>query len=531
MQKNLRVEGSDVYTLSFWAKADQGLPLKVDVGRAQSSFGGDGLSEEVWLGPEWQEITLTLLVTANASDWQISFGFPSGAGEVFLANVSLQSGSDAGLPEAESLEARNVSLPAQSANLRMRQDFRAFLADTEQAYVREMIDFLRNELHVKVPITDSQVSWGGLMGWIREGTLSDYLNGHAYWGHPKFKGRAFGMTGWTIENQPMTSNRPGSLAHLSWQRMFGKPYVVSEYGHPFPTDYAAEIYPMIFSYAARQDWAGVFQFNYANGRRTRADFEEGAIGQFFEGCLHPVKRAFIPTAAILFRMGKMPVAEPKIEGIIPIKGLPERTILEGKYLSIPGKHKDAMLDFRVGVKLEDREGEITWSEVPARTPEDPEPIVWTVDPSSKPKGGQYLINVPAVRMAMGTIGGEIIQLGDCSIEVTNGPKHWAAVAVTSLDGEEISKSKRILITITGNAENTGMVWNEERTTLEDRRGTAPVTVESIHATITLPGSAKVHALDTNGAIRNEIPVTENDGKLVMNLGGKHETLWFAVERP
>ncbi|MGC1482026.1 MAG: hypothetical protein WA771_16125, partial [Chthoniobacterales bacterium] len=506
--------------------------IRVSVKRGQSSFGDDGLEEHVHLRGDWEKYTFTFTTSGAAQGWTLNFHLPKGGGSVCLADASVRAGADAGLPEGESFEAGNISITTPRSNLKMRQDFQAFLSDTEQDYVREMVTYLRDDLGVRVPISDSQVSWGGLLGWIREGVNSDYMNGHGYWGHPKFKGQAFGDRNWTIDNKPMTANRPGTLAHLSWQRVFGKPYVVTEYGHPFPTDYAAEIFPMIASYGARQDWGGFYQFNYSNGRRTREDYSRGMITKFFEGCMHPVKRAFIPTAAVLFRQGMMPVADEKIVGVMPYEGLAEKTILEGKYLQIPEAHKDAMLDFQVGIRLEDREGEFEWSEVPklSETEREAAPIVWTVDSSAKPKTGQYLINVPAVRMAMGNIGGEKIELGDCSIEVTNGPEHWAAVSITSLDGNEIAKSKRTLITVTGNAENTGMIWSKNRTTVEDNFGEPPVLVEAIQATLTLPGPGRVHALDTTGAIQAEVPVREEAGKLVVDLGTNEETLWYSFQR-
>ena len=44
--------------------------------------------------------------------------------------------------------------------------------------------------------------------------------------------------------------------------MVGKPFTVSEVNEPFPSDYEAEMIPLLASYGAFQDWDGIFIYAF-----------------------------------------------------------------------------------------------------------------------------------------------------------------------------------------------------------------------------------------------------------------------------
>ena len=114
-------------------------------------------------------------------------------------------------------------------------------------------------------------------------------------------------------------------------------------------------------------------------------------------------------------------------------------------------------------------------------------------------------------------------------------QNWACFQLTVLDRDEratFSTAKRILITATGDIENTGMGWkNAEKTSVGRDWGKAPVLVEGPAAKIELPqgekgGKFKAWALDERGQRRAEIPVTNG----TLEIGPQHRTLWYEVER-
>jgi len=103
--------------------------------------------------------------------------------------------------------------------------------------------FLKNDLGVEAAIIDTQASYGGIAGTFRE-SFNDFVDMHAYWQHPSFPGRPWDGANWSIRNTPMVADKSGgNLTRLSVYRVAGKPFTVSEYDHPAPSHYAAEMFP------------------------------------------------------------------------------------------------------------------------------------------------------------------------------------------------------------------------------------------------------------------------------------------------
>ncbi|KAI1691690.1 hypothetical protein DdX_21727 [Ditylenchus destructor] len=99
---------------------------------------------------------------------------------------------------------------------------------------------------------------------MRTALAADLLDAHVYWQHPAIYGR---------RNEPMVNAPELSIIQkLARSAAVGKPFTVSEVNHPFPSDYGAEMIPILASYAALQDWDGIFFYTFetkiaANGNR------------------------------------------------------------------------------------------------------------------------------------------------------------------------------------------------------------------------------------------------------------------------
>jgi hypothetical protein len=106
---------------------------------------------------------------------------------------------------------------------------------------------------------------------------------------------------------------------------------------------------------------------------------------------------------------------------------------------------------------------------------------------------------------------------------------WACFQATVIEGDDFDGARRILITATGDTENTGLTWmNAEKTSVGRKWGGAPVLVEGPAAKIVFPreGKRRAWALDETGQRRAEIPLT---GK-TLEIGPQHRTLWYEVIR-
>ena len=97
------------------------------------------------------------------------------------------------------------------------------------------------------------------------------------------------------------------------------------------------------------------------------------------------------------------------------------------------------------------------------------------------------------------------------------------------------KSANILVAATGDAGNSDRVikqLGDNKITLSDL-GSAPVVVEGIPATITIPADpdkTKCFALDPQGERKKEIPVKKaKDGNTEIKIKPEYETVWYEIE--
>ena len=412
-----------------------------------------------------------------------------------------------------------------------------FLMETEISYAKEMAGYFRDDLKVKALISETQASYSGAAGILRESECADFIDMHAYWEHPSFPGRSWSSTDWLIRNSSMVSDRrAGTLPNFGYHRVEGMPLTISEYDHPAPSFFCAEMFPILNSVAAFQDFDGIYHFTF------NRPYDEGRIANFFSSAGHPLKQIFVPAGAVLFRMGAVRPGENRVQ-----LGMPAETVIEelkesGKELRLHRSNMshiwkkagapDGLVVLRpmtvnVNVTESKLSEQITVPEGPWKS--ETGEITWDNSDSAK---AVFSVVAPAARVAAGYIGGRNIELGNVTISMDNTPYNWAAVTLTSLDGKPLEESSVILLAAAGRVENTGMEWNEERTTVGRGWGSAPTRAEGIPARITMRemDKFKVHSLDPAGNKVSQVPVKKKGKRLSFSIDAQYKTLWYILER-
>ena len=528
-QKGLTLEEGKPYTLTFRARADQPRSLSVGVRLDQEPWTMCGLNDSVDLTTEWSQFTTVFKCTGPQPEHvRVSFNFNNQLGEFWLTEVSLRRGGLVGLGEGQSLEAGNLPVAPTNASDAQKADFYQFLGDTECRYVADMLGYVKGELGVKALVCDSQASYGGLQGMVREGTLSDYVDMHAYWQHPRFPGKPWDSNNWSLPNTSMVAAEDtGTLGSRAWLRLVGKPFTMSEYDHPAPNDHSAELFPMLASFAAFQDWDGLYQFNYS----SRSDaYDVAKIQGYFELCCHPGKTAFLPIAALMFRAGAVQPGTDPLVATVPTGDLGRVLATTGQGFPPATNLRTAALVRPVGFRLAEGKGNIEAPavDVPAgRRVSNTGEIAWDVTDKQR---ATYTVNAPAVRAAVGQVAGQELKLGDVVVHVTKAEKGWACVALGALDGKPLAESSKTLVVAAGRVENSNLGWNEDRTTVGRNWGSAPTVAEGITATIRFPGAVKVSVLDGIGAPTAQVRTTPAAGGTKFEIGPQYKTLWYAVTR-
>ena len=517
----LTLENGKPYTVSFEARSDR--PRKTDVAANldQAPWSAVGPGESVETTPQWKTFALTF-TAGGAVPGHVRIGFAVAGNDVPLQvrNFDVRVGTAVANPSAgEALEAANVPFPSAAAGVAHR-DFVRFLIDTDDAYAKEMLAFFRQDLGVKALTYVSQVQWGGLSGYERE-AASDITDTHAYVGHPQFgTGADWNETDWTIANKSevrhLAETGRCELFDLAQYRQAGRPFTVSEYDQPAPSDFAAECVPMLAAVAATQDWDAVYTFCMPG--YGRLEDKKQVITGFFDQLNHPAKAAFYPFAAVALRRAALaPI------GNTATLSIPTDAYEQTEYA--PAAWQQAAPDVtamttRLSLKPMQPvpRGEV------ARAAGTPTPL----SIARAPRGPVLHLAGPAAAGLVGFVGGTTSVAGPLTVVAPPQGDGFVAITVHTLDEKPVADTARGLVTVLCRAENVDMGWNADRTTVGNHWGTGPVRVVGPKLTVTLDRTraAKVYALDEHGTRKAEVPATFAGGKLTFAVDPARATVWY-----
>jgi hypothetical protein len=523
-QNQLAFAAEQPYTLSLRLRADH--PMRIGLQAMQAHAPWQSLwSQDLQVGTDWQDYRLTFAPSGGDKDARLTIGrLGQVTGHLFVQSASLRPGGVLGLKSGESLAAGTVGI-LDSSTLMSRtpagqRDWLQFLWDTERAYWQGMRDYVRNDLGAHSLIVGTQVSYSPAP--IQ--SLFDVVDGHAYWQHPSFPGKPWDIDNWRIANTPMAGiDGAGTLADLALRRMPGKPFIVTEYNHPFPSLYQGEALPLVAAYGALQDWDGVFLYSYGSHTKT---WDSGVIGNFFDSHANPVKMSSLIAAAALLRRADVQAARPLAQP------LPTEAVwldaLRG-YARIPGA--DAFGAVR---------NESLLHQVSIATPRGPDvplpvrsetgELLWGL----KGVGGgrTVVIDTPRSKGLIGARLGRPDDLHGVQMEITEARNNWGILMATVMDGQDFVSPGHILVSALGQSENSGQKWlDDKKTSIGRNFGKAPVLVEGISARFCLPLPAervRAWALDETGMRREAVPVTGGK-QAIVDIAPRFHSLWYELE--
>jgi len=378
----------------------------------------------------------------------------------------------------------------------------AFYTQLETGFLSEMRDYLKQDLGVKSLIIGSNDHTYFIPNQPLLRTLSkfDIVDQHVYWQHPAISGK---------RNTPMVNDPLHSIeVKLTRSNMLGKPFTNSEVNEPFPSDYGAEMIPLLAAYGAFQDWDGIIIYTF----EAKLDGQwEPVIGDHFDISEDPVKMAQLPVGAMLFLRHDVDSARRTVERTYSAQQINETMRMSsdelpywtpGFPLSIPLEHRSRIrcLDCEPTAKITDSPGNPIVS--------DTGQLKWFV--SETTKQGEVTIDTPRSTALVGFVKDGDVGTSHLAADVSN---QFCALTLSSLDGKPISTSSSLLLTTTGRVENTGQVWNERRTN-SNVWGVAPTRIETIKGWLLLKqieGAVGVDVTALDGATR---PIATAHGRLL-----------------
>jgi hypothetical protein len=521
-QGSIAVKSGKYYTVTFDAAVDKSRKIGCAASQAHSPWNNLGLSRQVALKNEWQHFRYGFVAKADDENARISFSFGGSDVPVYLANVEFRPGGRVGLEKSESIKAGTVAVFADSESPTRILDRMRFLAETEKAYFDGMRNFIKNDLRSKALVTGTIVF--GPLGLYAQSDM-DFIDAHAYWQHPRFPGRPWDSGNWLIDQKPMT-NYPAqaTLFRIAAERLDGKPFTVSEYNHPAPLDSQVECVPMIASFAAAQDWDGVWLYTYSH---SSDGWYREKLNSYFDIDTNPAKWGFMRAGTAIFRNTN--IGDPSsVCAVVPLAGSSDVVGSLAKLHLDHDRDMFAVLAKRGSItreKMLDTQFAATFgNESFVRVLYSSHPkLAWSVENGKGIYTGRgqraSVYTGHATRFAESTDG---------KISIV-GPD-FVAVTVTALDNEPLDQSEKILITACGRCENTGMKFSEDRRTVGRNWGGPPVRIEPVEGTLVLNGIWTCQALGPDGLPKRRVGVLSEEMQSHITLSPQYETMWYLLTR-
>jgi hypothetical protein len=539
MREGLTIQAGETYTISFRVRRLQGngaLTLGTALSNYSPGWRSMGFHRTIEVGNDWTEVEATFTATETARNAVFELTRLK-KGTYELADLVVEGATWVSLRErlsrpdgaVEIIRNTDIVPPA------IKHDFYQYLVNLESAYWRDMADYISNELKAKAPVSGTQLGFS----WASVQKDLDYVDTHSYWAHPdSLQPGAV----WRTHNISQV-NCLARFQRLAGERVFGKPYTVSEYNHPFPNQYGAEGQPMLRAYGALQGWDGVFQYTWHH----RENYTPGWNSFFFSISERTDVLAHMPAAATMYLRGDVREAGKSIVAAIDydtdfarlVKG---RTLLHTVGITSAGFDSRLGLIHKTAVDLDGGPGTDPASidQKAAEAPiviSDTGELTWNREVAG---AGYFTVNTDDTKLFSGFPGGRTIALGEVSLEVGPTRLDWATVSLVSrfagggFGGN--GKPASILLAATGLTQNTGMelerLDGDFVTARNNDWGRAPVLTEGIPAVIQLPAPAsrtRCFALDPNGDRVKAVPVeaTATGSRIV--IGPQYQTIWYEIE--
>ena len=304
---------------------------------------------------------------------------------------------------------------------------------------------------------------------------------------------------------------------VAFNRIWGRPLVVSECQMSGPNFNRAMSGLVTGSYAAIQDWTGIWTFAFAHQREKLFDGCASGPGRF-DLSLDPLMQATDRLPILLFLRGDQPTPSAAFSNV-----LPDGTVASGNMppLSSRPEWNDRGLEWksRLGVSFGSAplpDGVKGVMAYPAEPPTDEPPSCGVIVAENKGS-----IVVSCRRAAGGFVGiGESFDTRSLRAKVRG---HGALVAAAALDGSGLADASRILVWHLTDLHGQGFSWggnvkkdNHLRTGILSWGNNfllAHVGEAEVSLALANADEYSVYALGTDGRREREIPANVKDGWL------------------
>lgn len=538
------------YTVSFRIRSDKVGGAILSVSQNARPWHGQGCYKSLKTGTEWQNVCMRAAALVSDEDNRVQLQFTQ-KGAYEISDISIVRGGELGLDVDETLEDGTVGFGEERSFARFR-DISEFILDTEDRYWKEMYTFVKEELGARAPVNCGTSDYGAHY----PQAYGDFIDDHFYFGGSvRFPGRAWDMSNWSCLNCAIAHDLDVTTGQWNLQtifenRVFGKPFTISEGSMLAQTATAADYYPIVLSVSAFQNLAAFHAYTWSHSQ----DHSYGS-NRFLDMRGNAKYLAHLPAAVNMFVRGDVRSGESEGRCIAyELKRADERDAIIKTGFSRKTHYGEtdplACLKALTGRILVDILPQSDISVVPYGTPNG-EPrsavsstgeICWDATVIGHER---YAVDTQRTKFlsVFGPSGtahsfsdGFMVTLGDTLMG-------WAAVSFT-----ELSQGKSLL-SATGYQQASGSmlaIYGEKdamkpedgvkslgkRITSMGAMGNVPYDCEGVRATIRVPSmvALRVTPLDGDAKPLGEPLVSPSVGGFVtFDISEKYQTVWYLVE--
>ena len=160
------------------------------------------------------------------------------------------------------------------------EEFARFVAALEANFLERMRAFLKDELGVKALLSDMSAGFEREPFRAVREKFCDYVDEHHYWDHPSFPGEQWQTPVRTRNANPVKVRGADAMSPCSAVALAGKPFVSTEYNFAGPGEYRHIAGLMAGAQAAREDWAGMWRFDWGGSPWALSHLDEVRTGLF-----------------------------------------------------------------------------------------------------------------------------------------------------------------------------------------------------------------------------------------------------------
>ena len=403
-------------------------------------------------------------------------------------------------------------------------DIIQFGADTISAFYDRMTKLVRG-MGCKALLSPTTY-WGmrsvGMGAALSESQTTDT---HAYWSHPEVNNymRTGTVSNWNKPESMLENSSVGIIGGIMSGTIYGMPHTVTEWEQCEMNPRLAESGVLMAAYSSLQDWHPLYfglglqdnsdiTASIGTSMTTKTDYDDdygtsiNRITDFFSMHNKPVKMATIPVAAVMHLRGDIKEAD---------KEFYVRYSSNDYYNSVDREHViDVAVGLigKVGTSYDKRsyDPEFNDNEVlylAEKAKKEQYYVSITGEIATDLKNKTFQLNTERSQATSGFIGGKAYETDDMINEIEN---EFATVTMLSLSTEPIWNADKVLLTVAGDARNTGEIRSADGMEIV-RGGWAPILIEPITGKVTIKtlDDISVYRITSEGT-RRGLARTEKD---------------------